>query len=79
MTKPGSWRALAAAAIFAVAGLAAFVGTRGPQEQPDRRDFVLQGTDGQAVTLDSFKGKWVLLFFGFTGYYANRKRLIQNR
>ncbi len=66
MTKFGSWQALVVALIFAAAGMVTYIGTRDLHEKPDRRDFLLQGTEGQAVTLDAFKGKWVLMFFGFT-------------
>ena len=60
------WKRLAVAAMFAAAGLITYIGTRDLQVKPDRREFVLQGVDGAKVSLDRFKGKWVLLFFGFT-------------
>lgn len=66
MTKNDSWKGLVAALIFALAGLVTYIGTRDLQERPDRRDFTLQDTAGQRVTLATFKGKWVLMFFGFT-------------
>lgn len=66
MIKNGSWKGLVAAAIFAVAGLVTYLGTRDLVERPDRRDFVLRDAEGGKVTLDTFKGKWVLMFFGFT-------------
>lgn len=66
MIKDSSWKGLAAAAIFAAAGLITYIGTRDLQERPDRRDFALQDVDGRKVTLDTFAGKWVLMFFGFT-------------
>lgn len=64
--KNAPWKALATALLFAIAGMGAYVGTRDYQERPDRRDFTLQDTAGHAATLDSFKGKWVLMFFGYT-------------
>ena len=32
----------------------------------DRRDFTLSDTNGREVTLASFKGQWMLMFFGYT-------------
>ncbi|MBX7200501.1 MAG: SCO family protein [Rhodospirillaceae bacterium] len=66
MTKSDSWKGLVVALIFAAAGLVTYIGTRDLQERPDRRDFELQSVDGRKVTLETFKGKWVLMFFGFT-------------
>lgn len=60
------WKHLLVALIFAAAGLVTYVGTRDLVERPDRRDFVLRDSEGEKVTLDTFKGKWVLMFFGFT-------------
>ena len=61
------WKRLLVALIFAAAGLVTYVGTQGLNgPAPDRRDFQLKDTSGRTVTLDSYKGKWVLMFFGFT-------------
>lgn len=55
------------ALMFAAAGLVTYIGTRDlNRPAPDRRDFQLQDTAGRPVTLDSYSGKWVLIFFGFT-------------
>lgn len=66
MIQRSSWKGLATALIFAAAGLVTYIGTRDLHEMPDRRDFALQTTDGQTVTLETYKGKWMLMFFGFT-------------
>ena len=65
------WKNLLIALVFAVTGVATYIGTRhlpGDSQVavPARRDFTLQDTAGETVTLDSFKGRWVLMFFGFT-------------
>lgn len=36
------------------------------EARESRRDFRLQDTSGADVTLDTFRGKWLLMFFGFT-------------
>ncbi len=35
-------------------------------ERPARRDFALTDTTGAPVSLETYKGKWMLMFFGFT-------------
>jgi len=67
--------------LLAAAGLAASLGALAGCSRQDKlegmhgmdlsggklgRDFSLQGTDGRAHTLADFKGKAVLVFFGFT-------------
>jgi protein SCO1/2 len=37
------------------------------EPRPAVRDFSLTDTAGQVVTLSTYRGKWILLFFGFTG------------
>jgi len=32
----------------------------------DRHDFALVDTSGQRVSLDTYRGKWIVVFFGFT-------------
>src|SRR4051812_23274636 len=62
-----SWKRLAVALVFALAGLVTYLGTRDLQvATPPRREFALQDMAGRDVTLDTYKGKWVLMFFGFT-------------
>ena len=63
------WKKLLIALVFAVAGIVTYVGTRDLPRGPPvaaRKDFTLRDTAGATVTLDSFKGRWVLMFFGFT-------------
>lgn len=36
------------------------------EERPQRRDFSLTDADGNKVTLASYQGKWLVMFFGFT-------------
>jgi cytochrome oxidase Cu insertion factor (SCO1/SenC/PrrC family) len=36
------------------------------EQRPARRDFSLTDTNNQDVTLHTYQGKWVLMFFGFT-------------
>ncbi|MCC6914914.1 MAG: SCO family protein [Rhodospirillaceae bacterium] len=36
------------------------------EQRPQRRDFSLTDTNGQRVTLATYQGKWLLMFFGFT-------------
>lgn len=38
----------------------------GAVQKIDRRDFALTDTEGRKVSLDTYRGKWLLLFFGFT-------------
>jgi protein SCO1/2 len=35
-------------------------------DRSPRRDFALMDTTGTAVSLETYRGKWLLLFFGFT-------------
>jgi protein SCO1/2 len=67
--QKGLWAAVAVAAL-AAAGLAAY-GTRGPDATAGaassvKADFELTGHDGVVRTEDDFRGKWTLVFFGFT-------------
>ena len=66
-TNTHAWKGLVVALMFAAAGLFTYFGTRDLNRTvADRRDFQLQDTAGRLATLDTYKGKWVLMFFGFT-------------
>src|SRR5262249_32774779 len=60
--------------IGALAGAAVLVVTRPPGSQPVEisgeavggRPFTLTGTDGKMVTDGNFRGRYLLVFFGFT-------------
>ena len=64
----------AALLVAAVAGLWAgrFLGAPNDaqpaqiESRPAIRDFSLTGADNQKVSLSTYRGKWVLMFFGFT-------------
>ncbi len=69
--KPSNrlWLAVACAVgiAFPLAGLWHELAERAPSAgKPDRRDFTLSDVDGKDVTLATFGGKWVLLYFGYT-------------
>lgn len=58
-----------AAALIATALLAAGAGfwvAHQREQRGDRRDFTLSDTNGQEVSLATFQGKWMLMFFGYT-------------
>src|SRR5271154_4934035 len=67
MSKAGM---VVTALIVAVVGIAAFAVQKGyaddspmPQVGQQAPDFTLPSQDGTEISLDSFKGKWVVLYF----------------
>jgi protein SCO1/2 len=57
------------AAVLIVVAAAVLIRMQHGQPAPTdsaHRDFTLQNVDGKPVSLATFRGKWVLLFFGYT-------------
>ena len=54
-------------ALVATGGIVVFrLVSSPPKQQSDRRDFELADVNGAKTTLATFRGKWALLFFGYT-------------
>ncbi len=76
MKSQKTWALVGLAVLAAATAAGAWIGLQTPapnrlqstsfQAPPQRRDFSLLDQDGQRVSLATYEGKWLLMFFGFT-------------